>query len=131
MKMMLGARQMRRRLAQGAAGEQMFVAKGLLAIDQHDVLPAAGQFPILEAVVQQQRVAAEFLDGVTAALDAVFVHQHDDVLEVGSEHVRLVAGHFGIEQERFAVGDDAGRSAVLAEEILFRSIWWKGCGLER
>ena len=113
-----GARQVRRRLAQGAARQQMLVAERLLAVNQHDVVPPPAQIPVLKAVVQQQRVAAEFFNRVTPALDAVLVHQHDHVLEIGREHVRLVAGHLGIEQQRFAVGHHARRGGVVAEEEL-------------
>src|SRR5215213_8876941 len=94
----------------------MFVAEGLLIIDEHDVAAAAKKFPILKAVVEQKDVAAEFLDGVTAGFDAVFVNEDNDVAQVGGEHVRFVAGGFGIEQERFAVGDNARRSAIVAKK---------------
>src|SRR5581483_920422 len=36
----------------------------------------------------------------------------------GGEHVGFVAGGFGIQEEGFAVGDDAWRSAVFTEEEL-------------
>ena len=111
-----GAGQVRGRLAQGAARQEPLVAERLLAVDEHDVLPPAAEFPVLEPVVEQQRVAAEFLDGVTAALDPVLVHQHDHILEVGGEHVGLVARHLGIQQQRFAVGNHARRRGVIAEE---------------
>ena len=112
----LGAGEVRRRLAQRAAREQMFVAERLLAVNQHHVVPAAAQIPVLKPVVEQQRVAAEFFNRITPALHAVLVHEHDDVLEIGREHVRLVAGHFGIEQQRFAVGHDARRGLVFAQQ---------------
>ncbi len=112
----VGAGEVRRRLAQRAAREQMLVAERLLAVNQHHVVPAAAQIPVLKAVVEQQRVAAEFFNRVTPALHAVLVHQHDDVLEIRREHVRFVAGHFGIEQQRFAVGDDARRRLVFAQQ---------------
>ena len=94
----------------------MLVAKRLLAVNQHDIVPAAAQIPILKTVIQQQRVAAEFLNRVTAALHPVLVHQHDDILEIGREHVRFVAGHVGIEQQRFTVGHDARRRLVFTQE---------------
>ena len=84
------------------------------------------QFPVLKTIVQQQGVAAELLDGVAAALDAVLVHQHDHVLEIGGQHVGLVAGHLGVQQQGFAVGDDARRGGVVAEQDLFSSHWWNG-----
>src|SRR5262245_50084177 len=66
------AGQMRWRFAQSPARQQMFVTKGLLAINQNNVPAPARQLPILEAVVEQQRVAAEFFDSVAAALYPVF-----------------------------------------------------------
>ena len=73
------------------------------------------KFPVLKTIIEQQRVAAEFFNGVSAAFHAVFVHQHDDVFEIGREHVRLVAGGFGIEHKDFAIGNDARRRAVAAK----------------
>ena len=107
-----------RRFAQGAAGKKIFVSERLLAINEDDVLPAAAQFPILKSIVQQQGVAAEFFDSIAPAFHAVFVHEHDHILEVGGEHVRFVAGHFRIEQKRFAIRDDARRSCVVPKEDL-------------
>ncbi len=68
---------------------------------------------ILKAVIEQQRVGLKFLDRILAGFDAILVHQHDDVLEIGREHVRLVAGLVRIEQQRFAVADDARRREPL------------------
>src|SRR5208282_1992269 len=45
------------------------------------------------------------------------------------EHVGFVAGHFGIEQEGFAVGDDAGRGGVIAEKELIEHTLVEGSGL--
>ena len=58
----------------------MLVAERLLAVNQHHVVTAAAQFPVLKTVVEQQCVAAEFFNGVTAGLHAVLVHQHNDIL---------------------------------------------------
>ena len=107
---------MRRRLPQRAARQHLFVAEGLLVVNQHNVHPPAAQFPVLKAVVEQQRVAAEFFNRVTAAFHAVFVHQHHHVLEVRREHVRLIAGSFGIEQKRLAIGHHPRRRAVPAQQ---------------
>jgi hypothetical protein len=76
-----------------------FVAERLLAVNQNHIMPATAQSPVLETVVEQQRVAAEFFNRVTPAFHAVLVHQHDDILEIRREHVGFVAGHFGIEQQ--------------------------------
>ena len=94
----------------------MLVAERLLIIDEHLVHAPATEFPVLKAIVQEQRVAAESLDGVATAFHAVLVHQHDDVSQVRGEHVGLVTGGFGVEQQGFAVGNNARRRAVLAEE---------------
>ncbi len=122
----VGAGQVGRRFAQRAAREQTFGPERLLLVHEHDVLAASAQFPVLKAVVQQEGVAAEFLDGVTAALDAVFVHEHDDVLEIGGEHVGFVTGHFGIQQKRFAIRDHAGRGGVVAEQDFVHQPFVKG-----
>src|SRR5262245_8223650 len=66
-----GARQMSRRLPQLAARQQALGAEGLLAIDEHDITAAARQLPVLKSIVEQERVATEFLDGITPALDPV------------------------------------------------------------
>ena len=110
------AREVRTRFAQGAARKKILVAERRLAIDEHDVAPPTGELPVLEAIVEQERVAAELLNRVAAALHAVLVHQHDHVLEIRREHVGLVTGGFGIEQQRFAVRDDARRRGVRAQE---------------
>ena len=78
----MGAGEVRRRLAQGAARQQMSVAKRLLAVHQHHVMPASAQFPVLKRVIQQQRVAPEFFNRITPALHAILVHEHDDVPQV-------------------------------------------------
>ena len=127
----MGAREVRRRFAQRAARQQMLVAERLLAVNQHHIVPAAAQIPVLKPVIEQQRVAAEFFNRVTPAFHPVLVHEHDDVLEIRREHVGLVAGHFGIEQQRFAVGHDAWRRLVLAHENLVQQLTWIGTGLER
>ena len=121
------------RLAQGASRQEMLIAKRLLAVNQNDVLAPAGQAPVLEPVVQQKGVAPEILDGVASAFHPVLVHQHDNVLEVGSEHVRLVSGRVGIQQERYAIRDDARSGVVVGTEtgLLLRSHCPKRCGLER
>jgi len=38
----------------------VFVAERLLAVNQHNIMPASAQFPVLKRVVEQQRVAANF-----------------------------------------------------------------------
>jgi len=50
------------RLAQRAARQHLLVAEWLLAVNQHNVLAAARQFPVLKSIVQQQGVATKVLD---------------------------------------------------------------------
>jgi len=108
----------------------MLVAKRFLAIDQDDILTAPGQFPVLKPVVEQERVAAEVFNGVTAALDAVFIHHHHHVLEVGGEHVGS-SRRFRIEQERFSRPKPNGAGAVSPEKQFVQKHLADGSGLDR
>ncbi len=103
-----GAAQVFDGFAQDAAGEQVAVAEGVGLVHKEEVEPALER-QVLETVVEDKGVAAEFLDGVGAGLDAVFVHQHDDAGEVAREHEGFVAGDLGIEEDGLAVTDDARR----------------------
>ena len=98
----------------------MFVPEGCLAIDQHNIAPTAGELPILKPIVEQQRIAPELLDRIPAGLNAVLVHEHDHVFEIGREHIGLVARSFGIEEKRFAVRYDTRRCAIFAQQQLVR-----------
>src|SRR5947208_16646025 len=71
---------------------------------------------ILETVLEQKRVGLQLLNGEDAAFDPVLVHENYDVLEMVREHVGLVAGRKGIEEERLAVGYDPGRLRLLFDE---------------
>jgi len=108
----VGAAELLGRLAQEAAREEVAVGEGGLAVDEDDV-DALLEAEELEAVVEEKGVAVVFANGVEAAFDAVLVDEDEDVLEVGGEHEGLVAGEFGIEKEGAAIGNDAGRMAVL------------------
>ena len=55
-------------------------------------LQAMAQMKILHAVIEDECVDAHVTDGVQCALDAVFVHQHNHVLQTAREHVRFIAG---------------------------------------
>ena len=95
-----GAAQVGGGFAQGAARQEVFVAEGGLAVDQHEIQPVL-EGKVLEAVVEDERVRAEVFDGVPAGLDAVLVHEHDDAGQVGGEHEGLVAGFARAEQHAF------------------------------
>ena len=57
----VGAPQSGRRFAQQSAGEQVFVAERLERVEQHDI-QIATQATMLEAVVEQYQIRAEFAD---------------------------------------------------------------------
>ncbi|MCG3148560.1 MAG: hypothetical protein PCFJNLEI_02004 [Verrucomicrobiae bacterium] len=99
------------RFAEGAAGEEEMIAERVVAVNETDVEPAF-EAEVLEPVVEEEGVAAEPGDGVAAGLYSVFVHEDDDVLEVGGEHVGFVAGLFAVEEEGLAVGDNFGWNFV-------------------
>lgn len=111
-----GAVQMFVGFAEGSSGEQTLDAKGLLSVNEDDILAATIELPVLKAVIQEEGVAAEILHGKAAAFHAVFIDQNNDVFEVGSEHERFIAGLFAIEHEGLAVGDDFGRRRFTAEK---------------
>ena len=67
---------------------------------------------ILQSVIQQERIDFPFIDGYKTALDAIFIHEHDHVLQIVRQHVRLIAGSARIQQQRFAVGHNAWRIGV-------------------
>ena len=50
------------------------------------------EMQILQAVVEQERVDFPFVDGKAPAFHSIFIHQHDDILQIVGQHVRLVAG---------------------------------------
>ncbi len=108
----IGAAELLGWFAQKAARQQMAVGEGRFAVDENDVDPFF-QAQKLQAVVEQQRVAVEFADGVEAAFDPVLVDQHKHILQVRREHERFVACHFGIEQKRTAIGNDPGRVTLV------------------
>src|SRR6266513_5793738 len=67
------APQISRSLAQRAAREQEFIAKGCLSIHQHDIQPMF-EMQILQAVVEQECVDLLRVDGKETALNSIFIH---------------------------------------------------------
>ena len=116
-----GARQTAPGFPQGAAREHGSGAKGRAAIHQHDI-QFMRQFQILHAVVQQQGVAPQVLNGEDAGLDAVFVHQHRHAVQIFGEHERFISGMQGAQVARFPVAGDFGKifrqPAVLVSPFL-------------
>ena len=116
-----GARQTAPGFPQGAAREHGSGAKGRAAIHQHDI-QFMRQFQILHAVVQQQGVAPQVLNGEDAGLDAVFIHQHRHAVQIFGEHERFISGMQGAQVARFPVAGDFGKifrqPAVLVSPFL-------------
>ena len=118
------------RFAQRAARQEVFITKRFLGIHEHDVASATGEFPVLKSIVQQQGVAAKLLNGVPAGFHSVLVGQDDHVLEIGGEHIRFVAGIFGVEQQTFSIRHHTGwNDFFLKQEFVFPTLgewWWFG-----
>lgn len=93
-----GAAEIARPLAQGASRKQEFVSERRLPINQHHVQPMF-EMQVLESVIEQQRIDLPFIDREPATFYTVFVHEHDYVLQVVREHVRLVPRGHGVEQQ--------------------------------
>lgn len=92
--------------AEGAAWEHVAVAPGGGAVDE-DHVEAVFEAEVLEAVVEDEDVCAEFFECVDACFDAVFVDDDGDAWEVGGEHEGFVACDVAVEEDAFAVADDA------------------------
>ena len=58
------------------------------------------------------------LHGIATGFDPVFVDQYHHISQVGRQHVGLIAGRLGVEQQRLAIGDDAGWGGVFSEQDL-------------
>ena len=71
---------------------------------------------VLQTVVEQKSVDFPFVDRVTTAFDAVFVHQYDHIAQIVREHVRLVPGSHGIEQHKFSIRNHARRIDIFREQ---------------
>src|SRR5450432_149270 len=96
------------RLAQGAPREQKFIPERRLPVDQHDV-QTMFQMQVLQAIIEQKCIGSHLANCVQPALHAVLVDQDNHILQVMREHVRLVAGGKGIQQERLPIGNNPRR----------------------
>ena len=76
------------------------------------------EMQILQSIIEQERVGFHFVDREKPALYPVLIDEHDHVFQVVRQHVGLVSRGQRIEQERFAIGDNAWRAADLAAEAL-------------
>ena len=86
-----GAPQVPWRLAQGSAGQKKFIPKRGLPIHQHNI-EAMLEMKVLQSIVEQERIDFPFVDRHQPAFDAVFIDQHDDVLQIVRQHVGFVPG---------------------------------------
>ena len=93
-----GAAKIARRFTQRAPREQEFVSERRLSIYKHHVQPMF-EMQILKPIIEQQRIDLPFIDSEPPAFDPVLVHQHDYVLQVVREHVRLVTRDQRVEQQ--------------------------------
>src|SRR5579859_540280 len=94
----VGAFEIGNRFAQRATGKEIMVAKGIVAVDQADI-EATFEGEVLKAVVEQQRVATIFGDGVTTAFDTILVNEHHHILQIRGEHIRFVTGLSTVEEQ--------------------------------
>ena len=103
------------RFAEDAAGEDVAVAEGILAVDEEEI-EAVAEAEVLVAVVEKEGVGAIVADGVAGGFDAVRIDEDGDAGEVAGKHEGFVAGLGGVEQDGFPVRDDAGRGGSAAGE---------------
>jgi hypothetical protein len=93
--------------AEDAAGKDVSVAEGILAIDKEEV-EAITEAEVLVAVVEKEGVGTVVADGVPGGFDAVGIDEDGNTGEVAGEHEGFVAGLGRVEQDGFSVRDDAG-----------------------
>jgi len=96
------------RFAENAAGKDVAVAEGILAVDEEKIETVA-ETEVLVAVVEEEGIGAVVADGVAGGFDAIGIDKDGDTGKVAGEHEGLVAGLGGVEQDGFTVGNDPGR----------------------
>lgn len=85
-----GAAEVAKRLSEDATGEDVAVAEGIAAIHEDEVHPVAEAL-VLEAVIEDESVAAKRSNGIAAAVHAVLIDKDHDPLEVVGKHERFIA----------------------------------------
>ena len=102
----------RRRLPQGSPRQQKSVSQRLPAVQEHNVqIPL--QVPVLESIVQQDRVDIEMLKGVLPRDCSFRSRQHGDIFEAPGDEDGLVTCLLGSREDLPSVGDDQDISCVL------------------
>ena len=103
------------RFAQDSAGQDVLIAEGVLAVDEEEI-EAVAEAEVLKAVVEEEGIGLVVADGVASGFDAIGIDEDGDAGEIAGEHEGFVARLGGIEQDRFSVGDNAGRGRGTARE---------------
>ena len=112
---------------QDAAGEDVLIAERVLAVDKEEV-KAVAEAEVLKAVVEEEGIGLVVADGVAGGFDAIGIDEDGDAGEVAGEHEGFVASLGGIEQDRFSVGDHAGRGRGPAGEKFIGQAGEEGFG---
>lgn len=113
--------------AQDSAGENVLIAEGVLAVDEEEI-EAVAEAEVLKAVVEEEGIGLVVADGVAGGFDAIGIDEDGDAGEIAGEHEGFVARLGGIEQDRFSVGDNAGRGRGTAREKFIGQAGEEGFG---
>ena len=103
------------RFAENTAGEDVAVPERILAVHEEEV-KAVAEAEVLVAVVEEEGVGAVMADGVAGGFHAVGIDEDGNAGEVAGEHEGFVAGLGRVEQDGFAVGNNAGWGGSAAGE---------------
>jgi hypothetical protein len=115
------------RFAKDTTGENVLVAEGILAVDEEKI-KSITEAEVLEAIVEKEGIGLVVADGVAGGFDAVGINEDGDAGKVACEHEGFVAGLSGIEENRFSVGDNAGRGRGATREELVGQTSEEGFG---
>lgn len=115
-------------LAQSSRGEHRARAEGGIGIDQANV-EGARHAQVLHAVIEDQGIDAELLDGKTCGFDPVAIDENGHAGKVVSEHEWLIAGELGVEQDGSPGGDNFRQLFGLGRRLLlgFPFLWFVEC----
>jgi len=105
----------------------VLVAERVLSVDEEKVESVA-EAEVLKAVVEKEGIGLVVANGVTGRFNSVGVDEDGDAWKVAGEHEGLVAGLSGIKENRFSVGDNAGRGGSAAGEKFVCKASKKGFG---
>ena len=115
-------------LAQSSCGEHRARAERGIGIDQANV-EGARHAQVLHAVIEDQGIGAEFLDGKPSGFDAIFIDENGHAGEIVGEHEWFIAGEIGVEQDGSPGGDNFGQLLGLGRCFLlgFPFLWFVEC----